>query len=64
MGSFAKESPKSSQCVIHRPMIVTVPCMLRSMPLLRGLHISDWCTGMFERLKPFPMPGTIRPTRS
>jgi len=31
---------------------------------LPGLHISDWYMGMVELLKPFPIPVTIRPTRS
>lgn len=49
---------------MQRPIMVTVPCMLRSMPLLEGLHILYWYMGIVELLKPFPIPVTIRLKRS
>jgi hypothetical protein len=57
-------SPKSSKYAMQSPTIVTVPCMLRSMPRFPGLHISDWYIEMVEELNPFPTPVTIRPTSS
>ena len=49
---------------IHNPTMVIVPCILKSIPLFPGLHISDWYIGIVDELKPFPTPVTILPTRS
>ena len=51
MGAFGKE----------RPIMVTVPCKLRSMPLLEGLHTPYWYIGIVKLLTPFLILVTIRP---